>query len=327
MNDKKNKVSVIVPVWGVERYIEKCARSLFEQTLDEIEFIFVDDCTPDKSIAVLKEVMNTYPARVNQTKIICHSQNRGLPQARRTGVEAASGEYLIFCDSDDYVEKEMYSTMYEYAISNHCDLVHCDIDVVSDNGLVKSLTARDNHLSSDDLRQLIVDGDISNSLCNKLVKRTIYQNHDIVFPQFGMNEDNAVAIQLAYYSKNLGYINKSFYKAYVNNSSMSRIPGEEQQNKKYQESLENSRFMVDFLVSNGYDVKSKAMLRAKMRPKIVLFTLLYKVKYVKTWRETYPEVNRMALVDKRLPFGVRVRSFFTLTYLYPVFYKYLTKWH
>lgn len=317
------KVSVIVPVWGVEKYIERCARSLFGQILEDMEFIFVDDCTPDNSITILKEVMNDYPMRINQTKIITHSHNKGLPQARKTGVDAVTGEYVIFCDSDDYVEKEMYATMYDYAVKNHCDLVHCDIDVVSDTGLVKSLTLKKTQPSSEKLKRLIIDGDISNSLCNKLVRKNIF--NDIIFPQYGMNEDNAVAIQLAYYSKTLGYINHSFYKAYFNNSSISRTPGETQQYKKFQESLENSRFMVDFLASKGYNEKSKAMLRAKMRPKIVLFMLMNKAKYIKTWRQTYPEVNCMSLTDKRLPLGVRVRSFLTLTYLYPLFYKFINK--
>ena len=97
------KVSVIVPVYGVEKYIERCARSLFEQTLDDMEFIFVDDCTKDESIEVLKRVIDLYPVRKDQVKIIHHAVNKGLSRARETGVNAATGDYIGHCDSDDWV--------------------------------------------------------------------------------------------------------------------------------------------------------------------------------------------------------------------------------
>ena len=86
------KVSVIVPVYGVEKYIERCARSLFEQTLDDIEYIFVDDCSPDRSIEILNQVIGEYPGRKDQVQIIHHASNQGLALARQTGLKAATGE-------------------------------------------------------------------------------------------------------------------------------------------------------------------------------------------------------------------------------------------
>ena len=112
------KVSVCIPVYGVEKYIEKCARSLFEQTMqDGIEFIFVNDCTKDRSIEILEQVLAEYPHRKEQTRIIHHEKNRGLVAARNTGLAYASGEYIIHCDSDDWVELDMYEKMYKKAIS------------------------------------------------------------------------------------------------------------------------------------------------------------------------------------------------------------------
>ena len=97
------KVSVIVPIYEVERYIERCARSLFEQTmLSGIEFIFVDDCTPDYSIEILHNTLKEYPEREAQVTILTHSANKGLAAARKTGVRAARGEYISHCDSDDW---------------------------------------------------------------------------------------------------------------------------------------------------------------------------------------------------------------------------------
>ena len=101
------KVSVIVPVYGVERYMERCARSLFEQTLDDIEFIFVDDCSPDRSLDILNEVLEEYVDRQLQTQIVRLDQNGGLPNARKVGLRLATGNYIIHCDSDVWVERDM----------------------------------------------------------------------------------------------------------------------------------------------------------------------------------------------------------------------------
>ena len=99
------KVSVIIPVYGVEKYIERCARSLFEQTLDDIEYLFIDDCTPDKSIEILKSVMDGYPDRKEHVRIIRHDKNRGLGAARNTAVENCQTEFIMHVDSDDSIEK------------------------------------------------------------------------------------------------------------------------------------------------------------------------------------------------------------------------------
>ena len=121
------KVSVCIPVYGVEKYIGKCARSLFEQTMqDGIEFVFVNDCTPDKSIEILEQVLSEYPHRKEQTKIVHHESNKGLVGARNTGLAHAIGEYIIHCDSDDWVELDMYEKMYNAAKENDADMVYCD---------------------------------------------------------------------------------------------------------------------------------------------------------------------------------------------------------
>ena len=124
--NKNPLVSVIVPIYGVEPYIEKCARSLFEQSLENMEFIFVNDCTPDKSVEILRQVIEDYPRRYLQIQIIEHEENRGLAMARNSGLLIAKGEYIIHCDSDDWVELDMYEEMYEKALEKNADIVICD---------------------------------------------------------------------------------------------------------------------------------------------------------------------------------------------------------
>lgn len=103
---ENKKVSILVPVYSVEKYIERCVRSLFEQTYENIEYIFVDDCTKDKSIEILNSVLAEYPDRKKQTKILHHDKNRGLSAARNTALDASTGDYLMHVDSDDYLRED-----------------------------------------------------------------------------------------------------------------------------------------------------------------------------------------------------------------------------
>ena len=118
------KVSVIVPIYNVSRFIKRCVESLFNQTLDDVEFIFVNDCTPDDSIDILKKVIADYPDR--NTMIINHEVNKGLPAARNTGLKAASGDYIFHCDSDDFIEPTMLNDLYYTACDDNADIVWCD---------------------------------------------------------------------------------------------------------------------------------------------------------------------------------------------------------
>ena len=94
-------VSVIIPVCKVEPYMARCARSLFGQTLDDIEFLFIDDCSPDRSIDVMREVLAEFPARKDQVTVFRMPRNSGQAAVRMQGIALARGEYVIHCDSDD----------------------------------------------------------------------------------------------------------------------------------------------------------------------------------------------------------------------------------
>ena len=121
------KVSVIVAVYKMEPYIERCVRSLFCQTLDDMEFIFIDDASPDASISIVKEVLEEFPERKKQVKFVTHTANRGIAAVRQSGVDASEGEYIIHCDADDWVERDMYEVMYRAATETGADISGCDI--------------------------------------------------------------------------------------------------------------------------------------------------------------------------------------------------------
>ena len=117
------KVSVIVPVYKVETYIERCTRSLMEQTLKEMEFIFVDDGSPDNSMDIVRRIVREYPWREGQVILMSNEKNRGLLQTRIHGFAYASGEYLGTVDSDDWVEPNMYENLYGQIVKEKAECV------------------------------------------------------------------------------------------------------------------------------------------------------------------------------------------------------------
>ena len=115
------KVSIIVPVYNVERYLKKCVESIVSQTLRDIEIILVDDGSPDNSGKICDE-LQTLDYRI----VVIHQENRGLPGARNSGMKIAKGEYIGFVDSDDFIDEDMYERMYFKAKDNQADVVMCD---------------------------------------------------------------------------------------------------------------------------------------------------------------------------------------------------------
>lgn len=204
-------VTVIVPIYNVERYIEKCARSLFEQSLANLEIIFVNDCTPDNSIEEIIRVLADYPQRKNQTRIIKMSSNGGLAAVRRQGIIEAKGEFIIHCDGDDWVDQTLYERMYNTAVSNNSDIVICDLIEDYTN---RSIRHRQKPLytNSQDVLRNWYHSILHMSCCNKLVRRSIYCENNIL-PWIGLNmwEDNGLTTRLFYCASKISYISDAAY--------------------------------------------------------------------------------------------------------------------
>lgn len=198
-------VSVIIPLHNVEAYIERCARSLFEQTLQDMEFIFVDDCSTDKSVPILKNVIEDYPHRKNQIHLKQLYQNSGPSVARNEGLSLASGEYLIFCDSDDWVARNMYEKLYTCASTHDADLCYCDFYMVYADG-VKRVNSVDYVPNKEELlRRYFVKG--STSLVNKLVKKDVYVQHKLKMPNdIFYCEDFWLSLRLIYFSSKIAKV-------------------------------------------------------------------------------------------------------------------------
>ena len=117
------KVSILVPVYKVEQYMERCSRSLFEQSYPNLEYVFVDDCSPDRSIEVLKRVMEDYPERKDAVRIVTHAVNRGVAATRNTSLDHSSGTFVFFLDSDDWLDTNAILSLVRKQSETDADMV------------------------------------------------------------------------------------------------------------------------------------------------------------------------------------------------------------
>lgn len=205
------KVSVIVPVYNVAPYVERCAISLFEQTLNDFEILFVDDCGQDNSVAIIEEVLKRYPHRQEQTRIIGRSANGGQSAVRRQGIIEATGQYIIHCDGDDWVDVDLYECMYKKATDTNADVVVCDeIHECSDGAHLHEEPPLPD--SCRDVLKNWYGNTIGFFTHNKLVKRSLYVDSKVL-PWDGLNmwEDNGLMARLFYFGHKLAQIHGPCY--------------------------------------------------------------------------------------------------------------------
>ena len=216
---QKCKVSIIVPVYNVERYIDKCLNTLVNQTLKDIEIIVVNDGSPDNSQTIIDKYVKKYPKKVKSYI----QKNGGQGSARNFGLTKASGEYIGYVDSDDYVELDMYEKMYNKAKKEDLDIVICGSYNVTEKG--------DKEVELDEIK---INNKKKNALIgrmavwNKIYKRELLVNSNVNFRSKKWYEDLDFTVQILAISKKVGYVNKPFYNyllregSTMNNSNIDR---------------------------------------------------------------------------------------------------------
>jgi glycosyltransferase involved in cell wall biosynthesis len=205
------KISLIIPVYGVEQYIERCCVSVFEQTYNNFEIIFVNDCSKDMSADIVFKVIEQYTHLNISTTIITHEVNKGISATRETGLNAATGEYVLYIDSDDYIAPNMLELFINRANETDADIVYCDFYEVKNGQQLyfdQALQVSDPALmAAAMLRQEIV-------WCpwNKLFRRSIAVEHDIHWPAgINIGEDLVVITQLFCYAKKIEHVDQGLY--------------------------------------------------------------------------------------------------------------------
>lgn len=279
-------VSILTPVYKSEPYIKRCADSLFSQTYPNIEFIFVDDATPDNSITLIRQVLENYPHRMGQVRFIHHNRNKGIAEARNTCLREATGIYILFIDSDDWIEPNTVEKLTQVATATNSDIVGFDCILEKKE---QQVYKKQNYPATRAERiNGLIRGDFFNSLWMLFVKHELYQKHSISFPAVNFDEDFVVIVQLFYYACSFSYCEKAFYH-YNQQNEYSAC------NNRTESSLiqtfEGIRYVEQFLISRNciqdFDLNHRKFWKKNR---------LIQDKNLRNyplWKQTFPESNQV----------------------------------
>ena len=229
-------VSVIVPFYNVENYIEKCLETLVNQTLQDIEIILVNDGSQDKSVDIVKKYLNKYPNKITYLE----KENGGLSDARNYALPYAKGEYIAFLDSDDYVEKTMYKDMYELAKKENSDMVECDFyweypdKKKEDIGIIYKN-------KKEMLEKVRVVA------WNKLIKKEILEKSKIIFPKAYRYEDVEFTYKLIPYIEKVSFLKKPCVHYIQREGSISN-----KQNERNKEIFDVLEHVINYYIENKW---------------------------------------------------------------------------
>lgn len=313
-------VSVIVPVYNVEPFVARCVRSLFAQSLADLEFIFIDDCTPDRSMEVVREVLEEFPERKDQVVVYRMPENSGQAKVRMQGLALATGEYIIHCDSDDELTSlDAYRLLYEKAVSGQLDIVTCNYLKEDPSGrrvLVKE--------ECKGVSDLLLDK-VQGSLVCRLIRRAILQE-GLLAPQGNMGEDLVLALQATLRARATGHIDEPFYLYRYRPASISKSQGKESAIRRHQALTANVRMLVGLLTgSYGYSENDPEIACFKYYARHCIEPYVGDKTCYTLWRETFPEVDEKLLSNPHL--SLEKKGWFILIHwhLYDLV-KRLTRW-
>lgn len=294
------KISVIIPVYNVRNYISRCIDSLMGQTFDDVEYIIVDDATPDDSIYIINRLLEKYHDKKDYIKIVHHEVNKGLPAARNTGLLVAKGEYVFHCDSDDFIEADMLMDMYSVAKKENADIVWADWFL--------SFESKERYMSqpfydtAEEALKGLLSGVMKYNVWNKLVKRSLYEDNDIKFPSgHGMGEDMTM-IRLFACAKRVAYIPKAYYHyVKINSGAMT--------NMWTQKHIDDLKYNVtateDYIKQKFGDKMDEYIAYFKLSVK-VHFIVSNDTKMYRLWNSLFSEANRYIMQNKSVCLRTRI---------------------
>lgn len=232
---KQELISIIVPVYKVEKYLEKCIDSIVRQNYSNIEVILVDDGSPDNC----GEICESWMKKDNRIRVF-HKKNGGLSDARNCGIEHSKGEYITFVDSDDYISEDYIMKLYYFLVENNADISVCNTDIVfedSNANEVKDANIMIKRYDPDSaFENMLYEIDLTNSAWGKLYKRKLWNG--IRFPVNKLYEDMFVTYKLFYKAKNIIYVSEKLYHYLVRSDSILGTVSVDEQMDMYSAAVE-----------------------------------------------------------------------------------------
>ena len=241
---QKPKVSVIIPIYNVEQYLRKCLDSVCNQTLEDIEIICINDCSPDNSLEILKE----YQKNDNRIKIIDFNENKGSAVARNTGMEQAKGEYIGFIDPDDWIDLDFYEKLYNKAKDCSSDLVIGNIKTVLNKKEIKN---------NNDFQIFSKERVFYGLFQLGLYKRDLLSKYSIKFLEGCMiGEDRLLPIKACYYTRNFQIVEDVFYNQLTRDNSATKNINE----RKILDFIRSTKLVIEFLNSVQMNERKKTVI-------------------------------------------------------------------
>ena len=230
------KVSVVVPIYNVEEYLERCIKSLVKQTLEDIEIILVNDGSRDKSGTIAQEFQKKYPDKIKYVE----KENGGLSDARNYGMKYATGEYIAFLDSDDYIEKNAYKVMYKKAKEEDSDYVECDFIWE-----YPEKSKKDEQIKYANKNEMLAF--VRVVAWNKLIRREVITNNNIEFTKGLRYEDVEFTYKLIPHINKFSYVNEFFIHYTQRQNSIANV-----QNEKTAEIFEVLDNVITYYKQNNF---------------------------------------------------------------------------
>ncbi len=317
------KVSVIVTIYNREKYLEKCVRSLLEQTLEDIEYVFVDDASTDGSVPLLEKIIEDYPNRLSQIKIIKQKLNGGRAVARQIGIDNVSGKYVIHADSDDWVDSNMYELLWQRAEKEDADIVGCNIMHEYDSGQSVFKQSYSNDMN-ENIRGLL-DGKIFPSLCTSLTRTSLIKDYNIKFPQgLDTGEDLLFNIHLYLHANCVKGIDAaSYHYRHTEDSGSYQLTP-----KSIDSVIEVSKRIDKLMKDTGkFAMFYKEIQYRKFTMKCALITTYENEDYNSAWLNLFPETHKYIWSYKqfswkrRLELWLAAHNLFSLARMFQNFLK------
>ena len=300
-------VSYIIPVYNVSAYIERCAKSLFTQTYGDIEFIFINDCSTDDSEVKLRKVIELFPNVQCRVKIISNKTNLGSATTRNIGLSNATGDYVMFADSDDWISMDYVESMVRQIDSGSYDIVYCDY--------FESYNNHDNRISQaygqdniECIRAMLGRG-MHGSTCNKIYRRSFLLKTKQRFVKGAdLFEDVSWNIRLFACTTKISYIPKAFYHyvQYNSNSIIKSMASSEKKWDRAMQRIENVRVACDYLIALGFVEKlGKEMREWKLMAKNDLIDDKDDSS-LQSWINTFPEADAAIIKCNKITWNYKL---------------------
>lgn len=308
---KKTKISVIVPVYNVERYIERCLRSILNQSLHDIELVIVNDCTLDNSMSVVSKFF----IHETRMKVINNNVNHGLMMARKIGFDNATGEYIVFCDSDDYLPLNALEILYNEIIKSDTDLVLGSCTYINTKERKRYIPRSNVSCNSlEDIKNALFAGSLKSYLCASIFKRNIFLNSELLFfDNVVVNEDKMLLIQIMMKVSSASVLDLPIYYYCQNDSSSTRTL---MSMKQLNRALFSYTWCLNYLISN--DVPPNMVKKDCVRK----ISFLLEKGYNKTYFKKWDDISNLYLLSNLLSIFSLLLSVHHWILFHSYFYSY-----